>query len=375
MNTAERDGPFDRNAELDALRESVRDYCERHWSEAQVRGGIVDPEAAVRGRAWTTLGHELGLLGITVPEDIGGSGASLVESALVAEEFGRALVPLPWMSSVIAAGLLADAGETDLVRRICAADARCAVVGPVDGAWREDTPLVHAERTDQSWTLFGTAEHVVDAATADTFVVLADDGLFVVESDAAGVEIGSVPTMDTTRGQATVTLVDATARRIGDAHEAVGTVVSRAAVLMAAESVGVAERVLDLAVDYASSRVQFGRKIGSFQSVKHRCADMYVAVQAARSSTIYAAWADGLDGEGAVRDDTVLTSTLAHVSATDAARSVTADAIQIFGGIAITWEHPAHLYFKRAVADAVLWGGAQHRERLATRAIDEKVAV
>lgn len=372
MNTADREGPFDPNAEHEALRAAVRDYCGRHWSEARVRAAIGDP-GSVPTRAWSTLGNELGLLGLAIPEEQGGSGASLVELTIVAEEFGRALVPLPWLSSVIAAEVLSTAGETDLVRRICDAELRCALVGPTDGCWVSDTELVHAVRADDGWLLTGAARHVIDGVEADTFVVLADadgSGLFVVDASAAGIDVERNPTMDPTRGQATVSFASTPARWIGDASTMIDAVVSRAAVLVAAESVGVATRMLDLAVDYARSRVQFGRKIGSFQAVKHRCADMFVELEEAQSATTYAAW---VNGSGV--DDDLLTSTLAHVLATGAAQSITADAVQVFGGIAITWEHPAHLYYKRAVVDAVLWGGAQHRERLAARALDDGLAL
>ncbi|WP_052060033.1 acyl-CoA dehydrogenase family protein [Rhodococcoides fascians] len=376
MSTTEGDGPFDPNADRDALREAVRDYCERHWTEARVRAAI-DDAASVPARAWSALGAELGLLGLAVPEDQGGSGASTIELAIVAEEFGRALVPLPWLSSVIAAELLSAAGDTELVRRICDAEVTCALIGPTDGSWRADTASVRADRDGDAWALSGTAHHVVDGVDADTYVVLADadgQGIFVVDASTAGVDVTPSATMDPTRRQATVSFDGARARRVGDGSSVIGAVVSLAAVLVAAESVGVAARMLDLAVDYAGSRVQFGRKIGSFQAVKHRCADMFVDLEEARSATTYAAWAVSSGRDGSGRDDAVLTSTLAHVSATGAAQSITADAVQVFGGIAITWEHPAHLYYKRAVVDAVLWGGAQHRERLAVRALDSGLA-
>lgn len=375
-NSEDRNGPFDPNAEHDALRDAVRDYCDRHWTEARVRAAIDDP-VSVATRAWSALGTELGLLGLAIPQDQGGSGASTIELAIVAEEFGRALVPLPWLSSVIAAEVLSTAGDTDLVQRICDAEVRCVLVGPTDGAWCAETELVHAVAGEDGWRLSGTAQHVVDGAGADTFVVLADaesevrgPALFVVDASADGVGVLLNPTMDPTRSQTTVSFDGARARRVGDGSAVIDAVVSHAAVLVAAESVGVAACILGLAVDYAASRVQFGRKIGSFQAVKHRCADMFVNLEEARSATTYAAWSDSTG-----TDDAALTSTLAHVSATGAAQSITADAVQVFGGIAITWEHPAHLYYKRAVVDAVLWGGAQHRERLAVRALDSGLAL
>ncbi|MCT2583528.1 acyl-CoA dehydrogenase family protein [Actinophytocola gossypii] len=303
--------------------------------------------AAEDGADWRALGEQLGVLGLAVPERWGGSGAGLGEAAVVAEELGAVLASVPFVSTVVAARLLVESGDdaacADLLPGLCDGSRTFAVASLPTGV---DRPA-------------GTAEGVVDGPGATDLLVLAGDGLFHV--DGAAAEVVPVPTLDLTRPQADITFAETPARRLGPAAPATDVAVT----LLAAELVGVARTMLDTAVTYARERVQFGRPIGSFQAVKHRCADMLVELELARSVAEHAARTHDHGG-----DDPALASSLAHVVATDAARRVTGDAIQVLGGVGITWEHPAHRYYKRAVTSAALWGGRAHRDRLAKLAID-----
>ena len=336
------DREFVPSGEQLALRDAVRDHCARAWDEAAVRA--VAEHGKQAPQAWRALGEQLGVLGLLVPERFGGADAGVVEAAVVAEELGAALAPVPYLSTLYATRLLLDAGDeqacADLLPGLCDGSRSAAVA--------------------DSFTAT-----VVDATTAtDLFVV--SDGVLCHATTA---DRTPVSTLDLTRPQADVVIDPATARRIGpvDARAARNVVLA----LLAAEQVGVARTMLDLAVSYAKERRQFGRPIGSFQAVKHRCADMLVELELARSVAAHAAWT--LDhGDEAGGDDPDLAASLAHVVTSQAARAVTAGAMQVLGGVAITWEHRAHLYYKRAIASAALWGGRAHRARLAELVLSTK---
>jgi alkylation response protein AidB-like acyl-CoA dehydrogenase len=327
------------------LRAAVKDHCGRTWHEQAVRA--VAEEGKSITDAWRALGGQLGVLGLTVPEKWGGGGAGVVETAVVAEELGATLAPVPYLSAAYAARLLTGSGE----------DEACAELLP---------GLCSGERifaVAQSTSDYGVVGQVVDAPHATDLLVIVGDVLFHV--DTAGVTLDPVPTLDLTRPQADVHLDGA--RRIGRADPAASDVV---VTLLAAELVGVARAMLDVAVSYAKERLQFGRPIGSFQAVKQRCADMLIEVELARSVAEHAAWT--LDhGDDPSGDDPALAASLAHVVTAGAARTVTGDAIQVLGGVGFTWEHQAHLYYKRAVSAGALWGGRGHRDRLAALAINE----
>jgi alkylation response protein AidB-like acyl-CoA dehydrogenase len=309
-----------------------------------------------------------------VPEQWGGAGVGLVEAAVVAEELGAALVPLPYLSTVLAARLLLDSGDdvacADLLPEICSGARTVAIVGSdAAGRWAA-SPSIVATRDGDGWRLDGVAASVVDAGGAsDLLVVAAGSSLFHVDAAVTGVLRTTVPVIDLTRPQADVRFDNAPARLVGGEGRAdLERASDAASVLLAAELVGVASTMLATSVSYARERMQFGRPIGSFQAVKHRCADMMIELELARSVAAHAAWTYDHGG-----DDPALAASLAHVVATKAARKVTGDAIQVHGGVAITWEHRAHLYYKRAVTAAALWGGRAHRARLAALAIDTNI--
>lgn len=355
--------------EVVALRQAVRGHCRQVWDEAAVRA--VSERAEPASDLWRALGQELGVLGVTVPERWGGAGAGLVEAAAVAEELGEALVPLPFLSAMLAARMLVDSGDeaacAELLPGLCDGTRRFAVVATgADGRWAASSVTAHQCSAD--WMLTGSAGSVVDASTAtDLLVVAADGALFHVDPQGPGVIQTPIPTLDLTRSQSGVSLENAPARLCGRADPAQAG--NTATVLLAAELVGVTRALLDMAVSYARVRKQFGRPIGSFQAVQQRCADMLVEFELAKSAAAHAAWTHDQGG-----DDPALAASLAHVVVTDAARAVAKGAIQVLGGVAITWEQPAHLYFKRSVANAALWGGRAHRTRLAVMAVDTPTA-
>lgn len=364
-------------AEQRALAESVREFFTDHSAEADVRRAITSADGYDR-QLWRRMGHELGLQGLAVPEQFGGSGFGAAEQAVVLTEAGRALVPAPLLTSaVLATQLLLASGDADvckdLLPDLCVGD-RIATMAPpaADGSWgpAHSTCRVRASGTD--YVVDGEFSFVPWAAVSDLILVVAASadglGLYVVERSQAGVVITPQETLDLTRPLYRVRLETAQARLVGDADGAAVALESGFPVFLvglAAESAGVACRVLDMAVGYAKVREQYGRLIGSFQAVKHRCADMLLAVEAA-TSTVQAA-AAAMDGRAR---DRVMLAHMAVAQCTDAAVYATTENIELHGGIGYTWEHPAHLYYKRALSSAALFGmGAEHRARL----VDERV--
>jgi alkylation response protein AidB-like acyl-CoA dehydrogenase len=292
---------------------------------------------------------------------------------VVAEEGGRALLCAPLLSTAVlaVAALLAsgdDVAQKELLPPIAAGDAIVAVAPGDDGRWAEDAVVASASPVGDAAELSGTKRFVLDGATATTFLVAARDrhgvSLFRVDGDADGVLRRPLSTLDQTRKLADVEFTDACGQLVGVAG-AGPSMLERAleigAVALAAEAVGAAQRCLEMTTTYAKERVQFGRRIGSFQAVKHRCADMLVQVELARSAAHYAAACAGADD-----DDLPLAASMAKSFCTEAFFKVAAETIQGHGGIGFTWEHPAHLYFKRAKANELLLGAPrEHRRRVA----------
>jgi alkylation response protein AidB-like acyl-CoA dehydrogenase len=328
---------------------------------------------------WGRLGTELGVLGLSVPEADDGVGGSLVDQAVAVEELGASLACGPVFGTVFLAipalvaassGPVRDGLLTELVE-----GRRTAAFAVADraGAFDPAAVAVTASRSGEQWTVTGTAQRVVDGGIADDLLVAAKgpDGvaLFAVEAAAPGVDRTPLATLDLTRSQATVHFSDAPARLVADSGEA-PRVIEHAlhvgSALLAVEQVGAARHLLDLSVDYAKTRLQFGRPIGSFQAVKHRLADLLVDLEHARSAAYHAVWAL-TDGS----DDPALVASIAQATASAAFVRVATDTIQVHGGIGFTWEHQAHLYFKRATTDAALLGSPeQHRSRVAELVLD-----
>jgi alkylation response protein AidB-like acyl-CoA dehydrogenase len=356
------------------LRSAVRKFCAENFDEQTVRT-LMESGPPFDAKVWGRLGAELGVLGLSVPEADGGVGGSLVDQAVAVEELGAALACGPLFGTVflaIPALVAASAGPardellTDLVE-----GRKTAAFAVADRAGEFEASAVTL--TASGDTVSGTLEQVVDGGAADVLLVAANgsDGtaLYAVDATGSGVQRTALVTLDLTRPQATVQLSDAPARLVAGPEEA-ERVISHAlhvgSALLAVEQVGAAQHLLDLAVQYAKERLQFGRPIGSFQAVKHRLADMLVDLEHARSTAYHAVWAL-TDGS----DDPALAASIAQATCSAALLHIAKDTIQVHGGIGFTWEHQAHLYFKRASTDAALLGSAeQHRARVAAMVLD-----
>jgi alkylation response protein AidB-like acyl-CoA dehydrogenase len=286
------------------------------------------------------------LLGVAVGEDSGGIGGSFVDAAIVIEEAGRGLWPVPVVSSLAAIAALGANGVADLLQSVVAGD------------WR--TALVVVDRLEVAGTaLTGRAEHVIGAAGAELVVIASPDGLYAVQA----ADVVTAEGLDPLRQLSIVSFARAEGQRLGDAAAA-RRAVDVLRVALAVESVGVAAWCLDATVGYLKTREQFGRPIGSFQSLAHRAADLAVELSAATSTAYYAAWA--VDG---APDEIAVAAPLAKAVCTEAAYRIAADTIQMHGGIGFTWEHDAHLYFKRALSNRLLLGDSHaQRELVAARA-------
>ncbi len=352
------------------LRAAVRAFCTEHVDEGSVRDLMVS-DPPFDAKVWARLGSELGVLGLAVPESRGGAGGSLVDQAVAVEELGAALACGPFFGTVylaIPALVAASSGDDVLAPLVDGTRTAAFAVGDVAGAFDAAAVTVVASPQDQGWALTGTVERVVDAGAADSIVVAAKVpegvGLFAVDADSVGVQRVPLDTLDLTRPQANVVLQNAPGLLIAGPDEAERVITQALQVgsaLLAVEQVGAAQHLLDLSVEYAKSRLQFGRPIGSFQAVKHRLADDLVALEHARSTAYHAIWAL-TDGS----DDPALAVSIAQATCSAAFTRIATDTIQVHGGIGFTWEHQAHLYYKRAYTDAALLGTAeQHRARVA----------
>ncbi|ONH24208.1 acyl-CoA dehydrogenase family protein [Pseudofrankia asymbiotica] len=358
------------------LRRAVRAFLEAASPESEVRRLMETPEG-YDPAVWARLAGELDLVGLAVPAEFGGSGASFVEVALVCEEMGRRLLCAPYFSTaVLAVAALLRSGDAAAQKAwlpgIAAGETLATVaLAEESGSWDADGVAAAATPAGDGWTITGTKHYVLDGHTADLLLVAARTGagvsLFAVPGAAAGLTRTPLLTLDQTRRLARVELAATPASLVGEdgaGWPVLEHVLDLAAVALAAEQAGGAQVALDMAVQYAKDRVQFGRPIGSFQAVKHRCADMLLEVESARSAAYYAAWC------AAEEDDAELTKVAAVAKAycSDAYTQVTADNIQVHGGIGFTWEHPAHLYFRRAKSDELLFGApSAWRDRLASR--------
>ncbi|MFC9502140.1 acyl-CoA dehydrogenase family protein [Streptomyces sp. NPDC057002] len=361
--------------EQEELRRTVRTFLADTSPETEVRRLMETPEGFDRA-LWRRMGTELGLQGLAVPEEYGGAGCGPVEVGVVMEEMGRALLCAPFLSSaVLATTTLLRSADEDARKALLpglASGERVGTLALTEDSARWDAAGVRltARENKGSWLLTGHKMFVLDGAAAEVVLTVAraDDGIgvFLVDGDAAGLTREPLPTMDPTRRQARLGYQGVRATRLrthGDGWDLVAEVLDRAAVALAAEQVGVAHRVLDMAVEYAKTRHQFGRPIGSFQAVKHLLADVLLEVESARAAAHFALLA--AEGESS---ELPAVASLAKAFCSDACLRATAENIQVHGGIGFTWEHPAHLYLKRAKTSQLLFGDpAYHRELLARR--------
>jgi len=367
--------------EQELLRETARRFLENECDTQFVRRRMAEPEA-VTDEFWQKLAEQ-GWLGIIYPEEASGSGLGLVDLVVLMEEMGHAVMPGPFLSTVLLGGAaIAEAGSPAQFRewlpRIAAGNAKAALAWTEPNLrWDAAGIAMPAREAGGRYILSGTKLFVGDANLADVAIVAArsrdgstmEDGisLFLVPKDTPGVTVTVMPTIDETRKLCEVRLdnvalpADALLGEIHRGWAPLSRVIARATVALAAEMCGGAQRVLDMTVAYAKIRIAFGKPIGSYQGVKHQAADMLVALENAKSLTYYAAWAfdQGLD-------EAPLAVSMAKAAASDMARKVAGTGIQLHGGIGMTWEHDLQLYFKRAKASEVAFGDATwHRDRVA----------
>jgi alkylation response protein AidB-like acyl-CoA dehydrogenase len=322
------------------------------------------------------MGEQMGLQGLCIPEEFGGSGYSYVELGVVLEEMGRALLCAPYFSTVVlAAQTLIHSGDADAQGQFLPGIASGETIATLaftepSGKWDGSGITMEATASGDGYTLTGTKMFVLDGHTASLIIVAARTAkgvsLFTVAGDAAGLTRTALSTMDQTRKQAKLEFAGTPATLLGTEGEGwavLSSVLDLAAVGLAAEQVGGAQKVLEMAVEYAKVRVQFGRPIGSFQAIKHKCADMLLEVESAKSAAYYGLWCAAEQN-----DELPSVASLAKAYCSEAYFHATAENIQIHGGIGFTWEHPAHLYFKRAKSSELLFGDpTYHRELLAQR--------
>jgi alkylation response protein AidB-like acyl-CoA dehydrogenase len=345
----------------EALRDSVRRlFADRCPPEAVM--GLYDDAPQDFSKVWHTLAAELGMAGLLVPEQLGGAGASAREAAVVMEEIGRAVAPVPFLSSaVLATVALLHAGDTETVKGLAAGSLTAALTIPLSTAPDDPISGVSVEAD----ALTGRVTSVAGVSEADVLVVpvAGPDGLALhtVSRDAAGVDVSPVLTLDMTRPLADVEFSSAASSRVGPGDAAVRAALQTAAALLASEQLGITQWCFDTTLSYVKQRKQFGRAIGSYQAIKHRLADMWIEVNSTAAAARYAA-----DTCARQDDDAEVGAAVAQAFCSGAAVHAAEECVQLHGGIGMTWEYPAHLYLKRAKADQLAFGTPyRHRARLA----------
>ncbi|MGE2725349.1 acyl-CoA dehydrogenase family protein [Mycolicibacterium pulveris] len=367
MSTAEQ-------VDLDDLRTAVREFLAARSPSSAVRAAMDSP-AGYDDRIWRELTADLGLAAIAVPEEFGGAGAGMPELAVVFEEMGAALLCAPFFATVgLAIPTLLGSGDAEAMREYLpvlvdgSATATVIFNGGLD-AWDPRTVTLTARHDGTGYRLHGNADRVLDGHTANIILAAANTSagtsLFAVDATADGLTREALATLDRTRKVAKLGFDGVPTRLIGgDGSAAAGLqrAYHLAVIALAAEQLGAAQRCLDMAVGYAKERIQFGRAIGSFQAVKHRCADMLVLVEGARSAVQHAA--EVPDGE-----QQAVAASVAKLACSEAFLQVALDSMRIHGGIGFTWEHDAHLYVRRAKATQLIFGSPDyHAQRLAALA-------
>ncbi len=357
--------------ELDSLRLAVRDFLSQTSPNSTVRE-LMNTERGYDDSVWRQMAGELGLHGIAVPERWGGAGAGWRELAVVFEEMGAALLCSPFFSTVaLALPALLNSGDDDAIDEFAPGlvdGSRIAtlVLNGTLGVWDPDTVAITARREGDGHRLSGEAPLVLDGHTADVVFVAAttDAGpsLFAVTGSSDGLVRTPLATLDRTRKIARLRFDAVEAKMIGAdgaAADGLARTSNHAVIAVAAEQLGAAQRCLDAAVAYAKDRIQFGRAIGSFQAVKHRCADMLILVEGARSAVVHAS-------EVADDEQLPVAASVAKMVCSEAFLQVALDNMRIHGGIGFTWEHDAHLYVRRAKSSELVFGSPEHHaQRLA----------
>ena len=372
---------FDFSPEQIMLRDQARDFLVNESPMSLVRQ-MMDDERGYSPDVWRQMA-DLGLLSVTIPEEYGGLGMGMVEHALILEQIGRTLCPGPYLATTVLTATAILNGGTDAQKgQYLSAIASGDLIGTValleDAiAWDASGIRTQATPADGGYRLTGRKRFVPFANVAQFIIVPAriggpdgDVSLFLVDGATPGVTVTPLVSLDLTQKTSEIELVDAMVPAAcvlgqpGNGAAVIDAVVQRAAVAAAAEMYGASRQSLDMSVDYAKTREQFGQPIGSFQAVKHKLADMLLDAEAAFAATYYAAWAQDDHGDEA--------ATAAHVAkayVNEASRKICGEAIQAHGGIGFTWEYDLHLYFKRAKHYEALYGDTQfHREKLAQRA-------
>lgn len=356
------------------FRTAIRKFLEAKSPESEVRR-LMETAEGYDPAVWTQMSQQLGLQGLTIPEAHGGAGFGFVELLIVLEEMGRALLCAPYLSTaVLATQALLFAGDDAASRHLpkIAAGEMIATLAVTerDGKWEPDSVRTTAQPQGQQWVLDGEKHFVLDGFIAELILVAARTSagisIFGVDAAAAGLTRTPMTTMDQTRKQAVLKFVAVPAVLIGDdgdGWQVLTRVLDVAVAALTAEQVGGAQKCLELCVDYAKTRTQFGRPIGSFQAIKHKCADIFVDVEAARSAAYHACWTAAENPA-----ELSVAAPIAKSYCSEAYNHAAAESLHIHGGIGFTWEHISHLFFKRAKSSEVLFGAPwQHRELLAQR--------
>jgi alkylation response protein AidB-like acyl-CoA dehydrogenase len=347
----------------DALRDSVRAMlADRCPPEAIL--SVYDAAPQDFSGVWHTLAADLGMAGLLVPEELGGAGATAREAAVVMEEIGRAVAPVPYLSSaVLATVALLHSGDTDTVKELAAGSLTAALAVPLPTAPGDAITGLSVGADGVS----GRVTSVAGAVEADVLVVpVAGPGgleLHTVDADAAGVDVTPILSLDMTRPLADVQFSEAASARVGSAavDAAVAVALETGAALLASEQLGIAQWCFDTTLAYAKQRKQFGRAIGSYQAIKHRLADLWIEVNSVAAAARYAA-----DTCAQRDDDATIAAAVAQAYCSGAAVHAAEECVQLHGGLGMTWEYPAHLYLKRAKSDQLAFGtGYRHRARLA----------
>lgn len=361
--------------EHDELRMTLRAFLQKYSGESDVRT-VMETAEGIDRSTWEALAKDLGLTSLAVPSEFGGMGYGPVETGIVFEEMGRALYCGPYFSVVaLATNLLLCSGDSAAMQRYLPAIASGDLIATLaisepSARWDLQSIEVSATQSGERWLLSGEKMFVTDGLIADLLFVVARSprgvGVFAVEGSAHGLTRSGLGIVDQTRKQARLEFNNTPAQLVGDdgaGHDIVVRALDLAAVALAAEQVGGASKALEMAIEYAKTRQQFGRPIGSFQAIKHKCADLLLEVESARSAAYFGTWAASND-----TDELPVVASLAKAFCSEAYCRAAADCIQIHGGIGFTWEHSAHLYFRRAIGTRALLGDPDyHRELMAQR--------